>query len=78
MIYAGGILLAAVLTPHSGLRAGADLQKAAEVWAEQHFSPPHLLVPQVQVAYQALPPEARQLVRTTINDLCMFASGSQF
>lgn len=40
MVYAGGTLLAAVLTPHSGLRAGADLQKAAEAWAEQHLTPP--------------------------------------
>lgn len=77
MVYAGGTLLAAVLTPHSGLRAGADLQKAAEAWAEQHLTLP-IAVSQAQVTYQALPSQGRQLVRTTINDLCMFASGSLF
>lgn len=41
MVNAGGTLLAAVLTPHRGLRAGADLQKAAEAWAEQHLTPHH-------------------------------------
>lgn len=78
MVYAGGALLAAVLTPHSGLRAGADLQEAAEAWAQQHLTPSLSLVPQVQVTYQASPSQARQLVRTTINDLCLFASGSLF
>lgn len=77
MIYAGTTLLAAVLTPHSSLRTGAELQKAAEAWAEQHITPPLLLVPQVQVT-TTLPSQARQLVRTTVNDLCMFASGSWF
>lgn len=49
MIYPAGTLLAAVLTPHSSLRAGAELQKAAEAWAEQHITPPLLQVSQVQV-----------------------------
>lgn len=51
MIYAEGTLLAAVLTPHRSLGAGAELQKAAEAWAEQHVTPPPLLVPQPPVTY---------------------------
>lgn len=43
--YAGGTLFTAFLTPHRGLRAGTDLQKAREAWAEQQFTPPHSLVP---------------------------------
>lgn len=45
MTFAGGTLLKAFLTPHRGLRAGTDLQKATEAWAEQQLTPPHSLVP---------------------------------